>query len=703
MSDNINVCFYRHVLSNEPHVMETMDYDSLCNTLQHRWAGKDFAYVNEKPQAPLWSPVSLSFPKRTDKNVVRVSLLVLDFDESALAKPSIETLREVFGGWAGFSHTTKRHTEDNPRARIVLRLSEDVDVKTFKKLWKWAEKYSSDAGLVIDPACKDASRMYFVPFSTFTWEQWDGPALDVASVISGVVTARPVDTQWEINGDTIIRTPDLTTTVEQWARKSKPGDKLKCYCPRVEESTLGSAFLRRTKAGAIFVCMSPNHGHESPLKGWWHDETAGNRRPPIPADIVNELEWKLDGQGNRTNVAPTLNNLVVILQRDPEWANRFWFNLYTNAYMIDERLLEDNDVTIMRARVEVVYRVRYTKAEAFDVVNRVCRIAEKDPLLEELNSFAWDGEDRLKYWVVRGLGCEDSPLYQEFGMKWLIQAIARAYNPGCKADATLLLQGDQGARKGSALKALIGQAWYSETPLNIGTRQAFVQLSRAWVHELAELETMRLRESTSVKAFLTPTEDMFVPPYGRYAVVNKRRCVFTGTTNEAEFLTDHTGSRRFWIIPCGEIDIEWVAENRSQLLAEAIVRYKRGESWWLDKAAEVAREEMAQEYQHTDSWEELIAAYLFRNNFKVVTVAQILTDCLDINACSQNRGHQTRVGIVLQVQKWKKRRVSVGAIRPWVWVAPNTDPAEIEAWAAGGSAVQGPWADVSEMTKEAAQ
>jgi len=62
----------------------------------------------------------------------------------------------------------------------------------------------------------------------------------------------------------------------------------------------------------------------------------------------------------------------------------------------------------------------------------------------------------------------------------------------------------------------------------------------------------RTKDVEATKSFITSREDIYRAPYQRRTERRPRRCVFAGTTNSADFLTDRTGNRRFLPIECGK-------------------------------------------------------------------------------------------------------------------------------------------------------
>jgi hypothetical protein len=104
-----------------------------------------------------WSPVMYrDGATRGIAGVELVSCIVLDIDSGE----SIETARAPWTHVAHVVHTSWSHTPEHPRFRVVIPLAVDVPIAGWPRVWHWA---AQRAGVQVDPKCKDAARMYFVP------------------------------------------------------------------------------------------------------------------------------------------------------------------------------------------------------------------------------------------------------------------------------------------------------------------------------------------------------------------------------------------------------------------------------------------------------------------------------------------------------------------------------------------------------------
>jgi predicted P-loop ATPase len=256
-------------------------------------------------------------------------------------------------------------------------------------------------------------------------------------------------------------------------------------------------------------------------------------------------------------------------------------------------------------------------------------------------------------------------LTRAVGARWLISATARIYQPGCKADCCLILEGPQGIYKSTALQVLAAE-WYSDDVADLSTKDAPLGTRGKWILEFAEMDAIAKSTPSKIKAFISRLTDHFRAPYERRAKDYPRECVFAGTVNNSSYLRDETGARRFWPVVCGRINLDALRRDRDQLWAEAVARYRRGECWWLDTPDLVAAAEKEQSERYDDDpWETPIAAWL--KNRLETSVPDILAGALEKEAQHWTQVDKNRVVRILQRFEWKRYRKRVGKILQWCY------------------------------------
>ena len=219
-----------------------------------------------------------------------------------------------------------------------------------------------------------------------------------------------------------------------------------------------------------------------------------------------------------------------------------------------------------------------------------------DPVCDELCRLEaeWDGKPRLETWLSEYGGAEDTAYTRAVGRITLIAAARRARVPGVKYDNLAVFQGPQGTGKSTAVRIIAGddQRFSDDIPFNADGREVVEALSGRWIMEAGELHGLRTATAEKLKSFLSRTVDHGRAAFARVPQAVPRRCIFIGTTNAANFLTDGTGNRRFWPVEVGTFNLLALQQDRDQLMGEAAHRESAGESiqmpadLWLD-AAEV--------------------------------------------------------------------------------------------------------------------
>jgi predicted P-loop ATPase len=284
------------------------------------------------------------------------------------------------------------------------------------------------------------------------------------------------------------------------------------------------------------------------------------------------------------------------------------------------------------------------------------------PVEDYLDGLKWDERARLATWLSVYLGARHGRYTEAVGPASLIAAVARIKRPGCKHDHMPIIEGPQGIFKSAAVKVL-GAPWFADEIAEFGTKDASMQIKRAWFLEVPELHSMPAHKVERAKSFLSRTTDMFRPPFGHEVIESPRQCVLRGTTNSDQYLRDETGARRFWPVRVVDrIDIKALERDRDQLFAEAVHLYAKGDPWWLTDASLVREAAQAADERYIqDPWQDQIAAYV--EDLDETSVADVLSKVLHIKPSDKVQSHQNRVVKSPQAPRLRERLAETHANR----------------------------------------
>lgn len=375
----------------------------------------------------------------------------------------------------------------------------------------------------------------------------------------------------------------------------------------------------------------------------------------------------------KLQVIPNLANHVAVLREHPRFAGRFWYD----AFHQDIRTTWDGDqprpwVDTDRLRLAATLQAEHGLVKFNDdmVEKAVIAIAQgdvRDELVEWLRSLKWDGTARLDGWLSHVVGAPSDAYHRAVGRNFLLSMVARALQPGCKADCMPVFEGAQGSNK-STMLAVIGGAYFAELTESLDTKDFFIVLQSKWLVEVAELDAFRRSDVTRIKQLLTSQKDRCRLPYTRRAVDMPRRVIFAGSTNETAYLRDSTGARRFWPVQVAAIDLAWLRKNRGQLFAEAVALFDQGATWW--EVPQDAAREQAELRREADAWETRIADYcLGRASIDVSAVLEVL----GVEIARQGKAEQMRVASALRLLGYQRTKKRFGSVTRWVWVKPGAE------------------------------
>lgn len=301
------------------------------------------------------------------------------------------------------------------------------------------------------------------------------------------------------------------------------------------------------------------------------------------------------------------------------------------------------------------------------------------PVRKFLEGLTWDRKPRVDGWTAKYLGAVDSPYTQAVGRYFLLNMVARIFQPGCIMRSVMVLEGAQNRGKSTLLHNL-AQPWFADTHFEVGSKDSFEVIQGVWLYEISEMESFTKPEATKVKQFVSSRRDNYRPPYERRAQQIERQVAFAGTTNDRQYLKDWTGNTRFWPLRCmeaGELLIDEIAEVREQLFAEVVDRLRQGERRHPTREEErdlFEPEQAARRPEHP--WTPIIADWIDSpmaggERRGQVTVTQVLKEALQFDAPRMTAAAQRDVGLILQhVLGWEHVRETKRGYRPRYYKRP---------------------------------
>ena len=393
--------------------------------------------------------------------------------------------------------------------------------------------------------------------------------------------------------------------------------------------------------------------------------------PDEPDPLARLVGWRDDLMLDKTGgILSNVKNALTMLQGDPRLADVLAYDEMQRATIllraVGDRMRgefprrpSDADVTQIQAFLQRAGLAHISKDATWQAIEARAQDNRQHPLRNYLDGLAHDGVARVETWLTRYCGAEDTPVNRAIGRMFLIQMVARAMQPGCQADAMLVLEGKQNQGKSTVCR-ILGGDWAAGNLPDMHRSDAVrlsMHLRGKWLIEVPELAGMSKAETGALKAFITQTEELYVPKYGRAEVIEPRSCVFLGTTNDSQYLRDATGGRRFWPVRCGDtFDTAGLARDRDQIFAEAVALYRAGVPWWPSAATYSLLQGEQEERYEADIWESDISTWL--HGRERATLREVASGAMGIARDRLGTAEQRRLAAIMRRLGWEQRRTA---------------------------------------------
>ena len=305
-----------------------------------------------------------------------------------------------------------------------------------------------------------------------------------------------------------------------------------------------------------------------------------------------------------------------VKERKPNWKEYMASVEDIQNFLMDRILLRHNVITRrVEYRIPAEFRGETTEWEPLSdrIVNSlwtelsatkmvraqdIYRVVESD-FVPEYNPFTyylehlppWNGENHILAMSmsvqVKG-GVEEQMRFADYLTKWLVAMVAGWVNPQVVNNVILVLIGEQGSYKTTWFNYLLPPPlrayFYTKTNASRMGRDDLLTLAQYGLVCCEELDTMSNKELNQLKAAVTmPTIDERAA-YAHYAEHRQHIASFCGMGNNAQFLCDPTGNRR-WL----PFEIDSILSPRDHpfdyegIYSQAYALYRQGFRYWFSQ------------------------------------------------------------------------------------------------------------------------
>ena len=276
-------------------------------------------------------------------------------------------------------------------------------------------------------------------------------------------------------------------------------------------------------------------------------------------------------------------------------------------------------------------------------------------------------------------------LFRKCLKKWLVGAVANVFiEDKCANQLCFILAGPQGTFKSTWIRHLCPPAlsdYYVEGALDPDNKDSMLATSSNFIFNLDDyFAGITSKKINEFKGLLTKNTVKVRRSYARYAEELPKICSFIASSNEAQFLHDPTGNRRFLPFEVSSIAIDQAkAINIDQVWSQAYQLYEDEFTYWLEKEDQEQLAEYNEQFEVQSNEYEVLVTYLRPPKEKEqgdadLTNAEILAHLQEkvfIKLSAKKLGEALRKAGFRRIQKRRNH------CRSWVYSVIYADEADI--------------------------
>lgn len=347
-------------------------------------------------------------------------------------------------------------------------------------------------------------------------------------------------------------------------------------------------------------------------------------------------QWLQGANGPKAN---SINNAVMALDYDPILSGALAYNEFTWEIVLTRDIPQlhihagqmlDDYTSLIMAELEQVWQITFADRTVTHGVITYSHEHTFNPMKDYLNDalLVWDGVRRINSFMHTFLGVEESQITSLIMQTWLVGAVTKVFEPDAKFDYVLDLVGGQGAGKTTMLEKL-AVGYYTDQFNDFKDKDGYQNMLRSWIVNDDEMTATANSTFEELKKFISARTLEFRPAYGHNAVRRDKSFVVARTTNEATYLKDKTGERRFLpllvnkkeqqkhpVTDLTDVDVQ-------QIWGEAMSLYKNGANAELTQEQELTLKKHREQFMYIDETESAIEQVLQTWTGNFITSKQI--------------------------------------------------------------------------------